>query len=132
MLKRINNGKITSWDEVHAFYVDQGNKYQKEKTNHAFACLMELLKLTPAKFNKKILITLLQQSLTTKTWMTKAIYDSRAKDYENPYRKMVYETEKEMEKVVGKLKENGFIRQQEAELIDFEKKLKSVLSIFEK
>jgi len=43
----------------------------------------------------------LQQSISTKEWMTKAIYDSRAKDYSNPFRKMVYANTKEMNLVTG-------------------------------
>jgi hypothetical protein len=44
------------------------------------------------------------------SWMVKGIYESRAKDYANPFRRMVYESQKEMEKVVGRLKDNAFIR----------------------
>jgi hypothetical protein len=131
MLRRINNDKIVNWDEVHEFYVDQGNKYQKEKFKHALGCLLELLKLPLSRLNKIALAPLLQQALLTRTWMTKAIYESRAKDYDNPFRKMVYETEKEMEKVLGKLKENSFIKQQQEELVDFEKKIGMVLKMME-
>ena len=49
--------------------------------------------------------------------MVDGIASSRAKDYTNPFRKMVYETEAEMEAVTGKLNENSFILQQQEELI---------------
>ena len=44
--------------------------------------------------------------------MCKGIYESREKDYTNPFRKMVYDTKKEMNKVLGKLEDNTFIQQQ--------------------
>jgi len=39
--------------------------------------------------------------------MVKSIYHSREKDYRNPFRQMLYDTEKEMEKVIGKLVDNN-------------------------
>lgn len=112
LINNIRSGKIGSWDEVHDFYRQKSAQYQAEKFRHAFASLLEILKLTPAKFTKKLFLQLLQQAVATKQWMIKAIYDSRAKDYNNPFRRMVYETEKEMEKVIGPLKDNSFIKEQ--------------------
>jgi hypothetical protein len=40
---------------------------------------------------------------------------------------MVYEDEKEMEKVIGRLDENGFIRHQEQELDAFVREVKGIL-----
>jgi hypothetical protein len=61
--------------------------------------------------------------VATKEWITKGIHDSRAKDYTNPYRMMVYESIGEMNEVVGKLEENSFIKQQIAELQAFKKEI---------
>ncbi len=54
--------------------------------------------------------------------MTKAIYDSRAKDYSNPFRKMAYDNEEEMNAVVGKLEDNSFINDQKQDLEKFRNK----------
>jgi hypothetical protein len=53
--------------------------------------------------------------------MVKGIRESRAKDYENPFRKMVYENEATMEKVVGKLSGNAFIKQEQKGLEEYKK-----------
>ena len=50
-----------------------------------------------------------------------------AKDYTNPFRLMVYDTEKEMEKVIGKLNDNTFIKQVKLEMSEFEEHLKKVI-----
>lgn len=63
--------------------------------------------------------TLLNGCIATKEWLTKGIYDARAKDYSNPFRKMVYESIGEMNTVLGKLEENSFIKEQVAELKEF-------------
>ena len=55
------------------------------------------------------------------------IFDSRAKDYSNPFRKMVYETNNEMNKVIGRLEDNSFIQQQLADLDLMKKQLKAVI-----
>ena len=57
----------------------------------------------------------MENSITTKTWMGKGIYTSRAKDYSNPFRKMVYESNDEMNAVIGRLEDNQFIQDQFAE-----------------
>ncbi len=97
--------------------------YRRESS----ASLLEILKLTPRRFTKKVFLKLLQQSMLTKEWMTNAIYESRAKDYQNPFRQMVYSTEQEMEKVIGKLKDNTFIVQQSEDTAAFSKKAAGII-----
>ena len=62
--------------------------------------------------------------------MNDGIYASRAKDYQNEFKKMVYDNEAEMEEVVGKLDDNSFIRQQEIELQAFRSSVESVITKF--
>jgi hypothetical protein len=112
--QRISTGKIKSWDAVHAFYQTQAEKYPLQKLTHALSAFFEVT--GSSKLDKNSLKDLLQSYLLLKTWMVDGIASSRAKDYTNPFRKMVYETEEEMEAVTGKLDENSFILQQLEEL----------------
>jgi hypothetical protein len=130
LIRNIRSGKIKSWDEVHIFYNTRSAKYHSEKFRHAFASLLDILKISPARFTKKLFFSLLQQAVHTKEWMAKGIYDSRAKDYSNPFRKMVYETEKEMEKVIGALKDNSFIKEQQEAANLFRRKVNDLLLQF--
>lgn len=125
-IRDIHSGRINSWDEVHQFYKVSSLEYHRDKREHAFASLLEILNLRPADINEKVFLELLDQALTTREWMVKGIYESRAKDYSNPFRKMVYESEKEMEKVIGKLKDNSFINQQQEELELFRNQIASL------
>jgi hypothetical protein len=131
LLRNIHRGKIQSWDEVHSFYKECSTKYAEQKLHHAFASLLEIQKLSPEKFSKKIFLQLLQQAIATKEWMTNCIYESRSKDYQGEFRKMVYDTQKEMEKVTGKLKDNAFINQQQEELRQFKKQVAGIVKSFE-
>jgi hypothetical protein len=123
LIKDIHKGRISEWNEVHDFYKEQETLYTTQKCQHAMASLFEITGITPQKFTKKNFSLLLKQAVATREWMVENIYESRAKDYESEFRKMVYGSEKEMEKVIGKLKDNSFIQQQKEELILFKKRV---------
>ncbi|MFT3908578.1 MAG: DUF4954 family protein [Ferruginibacter sp.] len=126
-LKRsIKSGKTKSWDNIHDFYKQQGNKYESDKLNHAYTSLLEILNITSKQFTAELFGKLLQQMLVTKEWMTKGIYNAREKDYTNPYRKMVYDNNKEMLSVIGKLEDNSFIQDQMKQLDALKKKVKTL------
>ncbi len=130
LIKGIHNGKISDWSQVHEFYKEQGILYTSQKLQHAIASLFEITGLTASKFTKKAFKQFLQQAMATREWMVENIYESRAKDYESEFRKMVYESEKEMEKVIGKLKDNSFILQQKDELQSFKKRIEAIAKKF--
>ena len=127
-LKRnIKSGKVKSWVELHEFYRQQGLAYQADRLNHGYTSLLEILHITPKQFTPDLFKQLLQQALDTKEWMCKNIFDSRAKDYSSPFRKMVYDTNEEMNKVMGRLEDNSFIQQQLADLDGMKKQVKAVI-----
>ncbi|MFI5128673.1 MAG: DUF4954 family protein [Chitinophagales bacterium] len=130
LIRNIHTGKIKSWEEVHQFYKECSDQYAFEKLQHAFASLLEIKKLSAEKFNKKIFHQLLRDAITTKEWMTRGIYESRAKDYQSEFRKMIYDTQKEMDSVIGKLKDNAFINQQQEELKQFKKQVLGIVKTF--
>ncbi|MGG9960991.1 DUF4954 family protein [Ferruginibacter sp. SUN106] len=125
--RNIKSGKVKSWDQLHDFYRQQGVAYINDKLNHAYTSLLEILHITPKQFTPALFKQLLQQALVTKEWMCKGIYDSRAKDYGNPFKKMVYDTNEEMNNVVGRLEDNSFIQHQLGELDEMKKLVKSVV-----
>ena len=112
LLSKIKNNSITSWDEVHAFYEAESEKYISRKDNHALQCLETLTGKPLSKLTPTQLINWLDTYLEIKTDITARIQNTRAKDYSNPFRKMVYESEAEMNAVVGALNDNGFINDQ--------------------
>jgi hypothetical protein len=127
-LKRnIKSGKVKSWDQLHDFYRQQGAAYTLDKLNHGYTSLLEILNITPKQFTPALFKQLLQQALDTKEWMCKGIFDSRAKDYSNTFKKMVYDTNEEMNTVIGRLEDNSFIQQQLGELDEMKKKVKAMI-----
>jgi len=129
LLLQIRNGKTKNWAAVHQFYKKQSELYPVQKLQHALAALQTVYGINLKK-DKASLKQLLQQSIYTKEWMVKGIYDSRAKDYTNPFRKMVYENRNEMDKVTGSLEKNSFIRQEQENLVAFKKTVQRIIKAF--
>jgi len=127
--QNIKNGNIKSWDEVHVFYQQQAQQYPQQKLVHAIHTASIVNKIDIQNINSTIIQNWIHQSIKTKEWMTKNIYKSRAKDYENPFRKMVYTSDEEMNAVVGKIEDNSFIQRQEEALSTFREQALSLLRL---
>ncbi|MGJ1318434.1 DUF4954 family protein [Sphingobacterium spiritivorum] len=115
LIHQLKTDQLNSWDEVHAYYFAQSEQYEQDKTIHAVSALAELNNLKISEITKEHLISLFEEALEIKEWITEEIYQTRAKDYQNSFRMMVYDSKEEMDKVVGALENNSFIRQQEEE-----------------
>ena len=127
LLSRIQTGKIQSWKEIHSFYIQQGNQYKNDKLHHALSALKQVHHIDFKKASPQVFENLLQHSITTKEWMVKNIHESRAKDYSNPFRKMVYASDAEMNTVIGNLEDNGFINYEIKELAQYKKTVAQII-----
>lgn len=121
LIKQITAGKMKSWEDVHGFYEEQSAKYPTDKFYHAAGALKKVMGIDMKKLTVASFHSLIHQSIATKLWMTKGIYESRAKDYESDFRKMVYNSPAEMNKVTGSLNENTFINQESSAFDQYKK-----------
>ena len=127
VIEKIKNGQINSWDSLHDFYQSQSLLYPIQKLQHAITCYESVFETDIRKFDKNEFKALLLSAIATKEWMVEGIYNSRAKDYTNPFRKMVYDTTEEMNAVIGKLEENSFIKQQQDNLIIYKNEVNRII-----
>ena len=125
--QEVGEGKYKSWEDVHSFYRLQAETYQVQRNMHAMACLTELGAINQNTFDDESLRNLAAEALETKRWIMQGILESRQKDYANPFRQMVYETEAEMEQVLGRIDDNAFILEQQAALSAFETRTNMLL-----
>jgi len=116
MRARIRSGRIKSWDEIHQAYAQYGDSYSSERLIHAIAALREVAGIRLSQLSAEQFRQLLEESAQTKKWIFNNIYESRAKDYTNPFRMMVYQNAEEMNNVIGRLDENTFIKKEKQEL----------------
>ncbi|MDE3213456.1 MAG: DUF4954 family protein, partial [Bacteroidota bacterium] len=119
--KLVKTGKAASWNQVHEFYRQTGSDYENDKLIHAYTSLLELGQITSKQFTRDLFKEWVVKSIETKRWMSEAIFESRAKDYENPFRQMVYNSEEEMVSVIGRLEDNRFIQEQLADSEAYQK-----------
>ena len=115
---------------MHEAYAEAGEKYAAQKMQHALASLMEIENINPAEINIEKLNYWLEKEVEIASSITTKISASRKKDYTNPFRKMVYDSENEMNDVLGKFDENSFVLQQQKELDEFKKRVEMIKSKF--
>lgn len=121
--EQIKKGKLKNWYAVHDQYELIGQQYEAQKNHYGLAVLEEITGLNIRSAAAHNIVQLLRQAVATKEWMCKGIYDSRAKDYSNSFRKMVYDTVAEMNAVLGKLEQNSFIKEQEIQLKQYKQEV---------
>lgn len=127
LMSEIKSSKIDEWEDVHKYYHDLSKSYLESKRSHAFASILEITGETWETITIETLKSWLHEAILHRTWMVNEIFASRAKDYVNPFRNMVYNSDEERDIVVGKLDENSFILQQREELEVFENGVKDLL-----
>ncbi|AEJ20749.1 DUF4954 family protein [Gracilinema caldarium] len=126
----IRQGLLTSWDEIHARYEAMAASYRRDAAIHAWAVLLEIPPLDgSAPFTSESLMQggdlqkLLQEGRETRRWIEAEVYKSRAKDWRDPFKKMTFRNEAEMEAVLGRVEDNPFINMARKETQAFEQRL---------
>ena len=130
LLADIKADKFSNWHEIHHQYHQWSAHYKEEKLAHALASLAEITQKPIRDWDTDFLVKLIEESISTQQWIYDEIFKSRKKDYENPFRSMVYENEEEMNIVLGRLEDNSFIKQEEKVLQEFKLKATSFLETF--
>ena len=116
LLNQIKTERVTDWDQVHEYYANESEKYSDRKNKHALAILEQATNKKINILSAKQLGIWLNTYLELKKDITDRIKATRAKDYSNQFRKMVYLNDDEMNVVIGKLDDNSFINTQQTQL----------------
>lgn len=130
LLADIKTKRLHSWKEIHQRYHQLSTDYRDDKLHHSLAALAEVTDRTPETWDREFWRELFDEALSTKKWICEEIYHSRNKDYHNPFRAMVYESIEEMEQVIGKIEDNGFIKIQKQEFAQFQERITSLKDQF--
>lgn len=128
LIGQVHHNKVKTWQQVHQWYTRQGEQYPADKLAHALAALKKVNGVSLRRDGPHALGHLLRQSVALKEQLTKEIYESRSKDYTNPFRKMVYESTEEMNAVVGRLPDNSFIRQEKEATKKYRKEMERLIA----
>ena len=115
LLEEIRSSKLNSWEAVHLAYKVLADSSPENLFQHALASLLEIEQVSLADLTASKLSSLFKGYLATNEKVFQGIVQSREKDMTNPFRKMVYANEKEMEAVLGKMTDNSFVREKDRE-----------------
>jgi len=127
MIVDIHYNRVKGWNDIHQFYLQESEKYPADKLYHALDIFHEVFGISFKKIKQQDFIELLQQSVSTAEWITQGIMSSRRKDYLNPFRKMVYANQAEMDQVLGKFDDNSFIKAQETLYAEYQSSVNELI-----
>ncbi|MCX7656344.1 MAG: DUF4954 family protein [Treponemataceae bacterium] len=112
----IREGRIHSWNDIHATYEEWFRCYPEDRLSHAQQLLYILFErglVTSWVYNNTLhpatLIGELKKVYALSQWMEEEVRHSREKDYTDPFRAITYRNKEEMEAVLGRLEDNPFI-----------------------
>jgi len=105
----IKAGRLKTWPAIHEAYDRLWEKYPLDKQRHAHAVLLEILgveALTDEAWGQA-----LDQAVEAQKTIADQTYVTRKKDYDNPFRRMTFDSEAEMHAVLGSAEDNSFVKQ---------------------
>ncbi|MCL2184329.1 MAG: DUF4954 family protein [Treponema sp.] len=123
----INAGKYKTWDEIHNVYNQWNDDYPLGRYCHAWAVLAYLAG-TDSPIDIYTLRQEIESTFETRKWIDDLLYESRHKDFFNPFKQATFRNAQEMEQVLGKPEDNTFIRLYKTESENFIKKIERVLA----
>ncbi|WP_158859393.1 DUF4954 family protein [Lunatibacter salilacus] len=126
LISEIKDGSLPDWDHIHSQYSQLATEYPTWKVQHAFQCLLAAKGLTKGLFDQNHWDDFITDAIHTRKWLSDQVFVSRQKDYMNPFRNMVYESDEERDIVLGALEDNSFIQQEKRDCKTFIKRLESI------
>jgi NDP-sugar pyrophosphorylase family protein len=120
----VRSKEIDSWRSVHEAYKKMDRTYEWNNAANAYATLLELHQVGEQEVDQHLWRYWLQEAVSVAQEIAAKTRQSRAKDYSNPFRQITYESQAEMEAVLGTVDDDQFVAQMEAEALRFEELVK--------
>jgi hypothetical protein len=128
--KLIREGEIQSWEEIHRIYDEWAGQYPADRLRHAWLIYRrfgegreEAGKPSPEDFAGELEI-----ARETRRWIAGQVYFTRAKDYNDPFRRISYRNRKEQEQVTGRPEDNPFVLRAREEAEAFAETVRGLIS----
>ena len=120
---QIRERTLATWEEVHEEYDLIHQQFEVHNAHFAYSALLDLHQLHPSKLPEGFWQEELEATIETQRKIRKQTENSRTKDFNNPFRKVTYESQAEMEAVIGTIEDNSFIQIIQKETQQFEQKV---------
>jgi NDP-sugar pyrophosphorylase family protein len=129
LLDKARGGAIRDWKAMHAEYGRLSSEYARDKALHAWATLRWLY---GQKTEAKELLALALRDLEPLSSRVEAgVFETRAKDYENRFRKATFRSEDEMLAVEGRPEDNPFIQKTKKTMTDLHRSISQWMKIID-
>ena len=120
------SGELDCWDAVHARYLQLWEKYPADKARHALGTLLDINDITLDELDRAAWFSFLDRAAATRELIAARTRDSRGKDYTDAFRQITFDSDAEMEAVVGNIDDNSFVKQMRAEAEEFKRQIETV------
>jgi len=117
----IRSAKLASWNTIHKRYDEIWQRYPEDKLRHALAAVCEVFEVDALSSDdwKR----LVDEEKRIQQYICDQVYETRRKDYDNPFRRATYRNEAEMIAAIGPLDQNDFVLQVRKETAETVEKL---------
>ncbi len=117
----IGAGELAGWDQVHAHYHRLWDEYPLRTYEHAYGIIRDLLVGSPVLDGPGMPSwgTLLDRAQQLQQLVCDRVYESRRKDYDNPFKRVTFRNQEELDASVGAVEQNSFVRQVREETAEF-------------
>ena len=105
----IRSGALPDWDAIHSRYNEIWTRYPQDKLIHSLQCLAAyygVSALDAESWRRAI-----EDEERIQNYINEQVYQTRRKDYLNPFRRATYRSEEEMIAAIGPLEDNSFVQQ---------------------
>lgn len=127
-LKRmIKEGSLSSWQDIHNYYNNCWQEYPLQKARYGLYIIEKLTGRQIPELSREEWKELLIEAVKTSSFIYDNAYNSRLKDYSDPYRKMVYDNDEEMAAVLGDINDNSFLHDLKESSKIFSDRIKKLL-----
>lgn len=113
----IREGFYTNWKEIHGLYEQWWKDYPRQKVENAYEVLRQLQGVR--QISKKEFLVLVKSARLIREDIQDQIWTTKQKDYDNPYRLITYRNKAERDAVIGKIEDDPFIKESQAETEEF-------------
>ncbi len=111
----IVDGNINTWKEIHKEYNDIWKHYSMDKLRHAYYCLKSAMGYGNRCLSNSEWEQVINKGIEIQNHIIDQVYQSRKKDYDNPFRHATFRNQQEMDAVMGKIEDNSFINKTKQE-----------------
>ncbi len=123
----IRDGELDTWEKIHLRYDRLQRQYEDDLLSHAWAVYRSITESTDSSSDASRWREFLETALTIQELVRDRVYESREKDYTNPFRIATYRSAEEMASAIGTIDDNSFIRQVAEETEEFRRYVEVLL-----